>query len=374
MSVLDEATLKAARHLHQQDPDEARHPENLAPSATSNGAERPRPVDFTSRMRTGGAFILDTPPQPPAVWGHGDEVLWAQGEPLIVVGPSGVGKTTLMGQVVRARLGLDKEVLGWPVEPTTGRVLYLAMDRPSQIARSLARQFTAAERQQLDERLVVWPGPPPLDLGRHPGVLLEMAMAAKADTVIIDSLKDAAVKLSDDEVGGTLNRAIQETLVNGIEVASLHHQRKGQAGAKPKTVEDVYGSTWLAAGAGSIILLWGAAGDLIVELTHLKQPAAEVGLLKIEHIASEGRSVIHHGFDVMAYLKHRTRGATVMDVARAMTEKDSPDDNQRKKAERVLRRLVDQGIAHRSDPSKGGDGGSVAAVYHLVDLGALCPK
>jgi hypothetical protein len=33
----------------------------------------------------------------------------------------------------------------------------------------------------------------------------------------------------------------------------------------------------ITAGAGSVVLLWGAAGDPIVEWRHLKQPAAEVG-------------------------------------------------------------------------------------------------
>ncbi len=63
---------------------------------------------------------------------------WVEGEALLIVGPSGVGKTTLTGQLVRARMGLgDGLVLGMPVSPGR-RVLYLAMDRPAQIARATA--------------------------------------------------------------------------------------------------------------------------------------------------------------------------------------------------------------------------------------------
>ena len=58
-----------------------------------------------------------------------------------------------------------------------------------------------------------------------------------------------------------------------IEVVVSHHQRKATGyNKKPTTLADVYGSTWLTAGAGSVVLLWGEAGDPIVELTHLGSP------------------------------------------------------------------------------------------------------
>jgi hypothetical protein len=56
-------------------------------------------------------------------------------------------------------------------------------------------------RPQLHEHLTVWQGPPPHDLAKHPSLLLELCKQASADAVIVDSLKDAAVGLSDDEVG-----------------------------------------------------------------------------------------------------------------------------------------------------------------------------
>jgi hypothetical protein len=48
----------------------------------------------------------------------------------------------------------------WPRWP--GKILYLAMDRPAQIARSLHRQFAVDHRGVLGDRLVVWKGPPRL--------------------------------------------------------------------------------------------------------------------------------------------------------------------------------------------------------------------
>jgi replicative DNA helicase len=145
----------------------------------------------------GGEFVLDQPAAIPALWGTGDRVVWARGEALMIVGPAGVGKTTLAQQVVLARVGLTRQVLDLPVEPTSSRVLYLACDRPPQIARSLARMCRPADREQLDERLVVWKGPPPRDLAKHPTVLLDMAQAAGADTVVVDSLKDVALKITE---------------------------------------------------------------------------------------------------------------------------------------------------------------------------------
>jgi len=330
-------------------------------------ADQADPID-SKRMVPGGSFIFDHPEGVPAVWGEGDEVLWAEGESVLIVGPPGVGKTTVVGQLVRGRLGLADHAVAWPVKPGAKKILYLAMDRPSQIARALRRHFTPDERQVLDERLVIWRGPPPADVAKHPGILLELCRQAGADTLIIDSVKDAALKLSDDETGSAVNRAIQAVTVEGIEVAALHHQRKGQGGVQPRTLEDVYGSTWLTAGAGSVLLLWGQAGDLEVELRHLKQPVADVGPLKLLHDHTTGTTTISHGFDTLAFLRHRKQGATAMDAARQMFEKQTPTGNERKKAQRRLDKLVSDGFASRTEGEQGGADGSTAAVYKAVVL------
>ena len=56
-------------------------------------------------------------------------------------------------------------------------------------------------RAQLHEHLTVWQGPPHGDVAKYPSLLLELCKQACADAVIVDSLKDAAVGLSADEVG-----------------------------------------------------------------------------------------------------------------------------------------------------------------------------
>lgn len=346
--------------------------EILAGLEATTGAD-PDAFDLMDHRRkvSGGAFLFDQPEGTPAVWGAGDEVLWPEGEALWIVGPPGVGKTTVVGQLVRGRVGLADHAIAWPIA-SGRRVLYLAMDRPRQIARALRRHFTEDERAILDDRLIVWKGPPPADVAKHPGILVELARSAGADTLVIDSVKDAALKLSDDETGGAVNRAIQAVTVEGIEVVALHHQRKGQGGDKPKSLADVYGSTWLTAGAGSVLLLWGAPGDLVVELVHLKSAVAEIGPLKLAHDHGAGTTTISAGFDALAWLRNRdTNGGTAMDAARQMFEKSSPTDNERRKAQRRLDALVAKGLAIRTDGAKGGLEGSTPARYRPATVAEI---
>jgi hypothetical protein len=362
--VDQERCPECGQFLHEPDPLEYLE---LRAADDHEAPPAEEPANLRRHLVDGGTFVLDAPDTVPAIWGHDGQVAWANGESLLIVGPAGVGKSTVAAQLVRARLGLQPEVLGLPVTPTGSKVLYLASDRSPQIARAFRRIFTPDDRQVLDDRLVVWKGPPPSDLAKRPEMLGYLANLAGADTVFLDSLKDMAVGLSDDEVGAGLNRAIQLALANGIDVAGLHHQRKAQNGTKPKTLEDVYGSTWITAGAGSVLLLWGAAGDPLVELLHLKQPAEALGPWKVEHDHHAGTSTVVRGFDPLAWLRHLPAGGTAPDAARVMTEKSSPSDNDRKKAQRLLDGLVRKGLATKSDAQRAGDGGAVAARYFAVD-------
>lgn len=292
---------------------------------------------------SGSSFLFDLPDVTPARWGNGTEILWARGESCMIVGPPGVGKTTLTSQVVRGLLGLQETVLGLSVQPAK-RVLYLAMDRPQQIARAAARTFSKDQEHAavIADRLMFWPGPPREDLALNQWAMLEMAQEFEADVIVVDSLKDAAVGLVEDGVGAGYNRARQNCLAHGVDVLELHHQKKaGTNHADPKTLADVYGSTWLTSGAGSVILLWGEAGDRTVELRHLKQPAEPVGPLDIVHDHMAGTSKRDKPVDLVS-LAYRLGELTAKDAAAELHGLDFSAADKKATARR-LDKLVSQG-------------------------------
>lgn len=318
---------------------------NPAPGewGASAGDDDPGRRQFT--FHPAGAFILDTAKLPAAWWGAGSGCLATYGEALMIAGPQGTGKSTVAQQLALGRAGFGEyaDLLGFPITPGRRRVLYLAMDRPRQIARGMARMVGTAWRDDLDDRLSVWVGPPPYDLAKHPSVLLALAEAADADTVVVDSIKDAAIGISDDEVGAGFNRARQAALAAGVELIEVHHTRKALNGGRTSapTIDDIYGSTWLTSGAGSVLLLGGAAGDPIVTMHQVKQPADEVGPLKVIHDAETGRSTVWHAADLASLA--RVRPLTALDAASALFETDKPTPAEREKARRRLDQLTRAG-------------------------------
>jgi hypothetical protein len=341
----------------------------LAPGAGRDDPPPGEPPAYAHRLLPGGV-LLDEPADPPVVWGGGENILWAEGESLIIAGPDGTGKTTLAGQLVRARLGIgDGIVLDHAVTPGKRNVLYLSMDRPRQARRALRRMFTTADRDILDEKLRIWQGPPPLDLARYPPILAGIAREADADTIVIDSLKDAAVKLADDETGSGWNRARQIAIGAGAELIELHHPRKAQAdNKKPSKLEDLYGSRWITAGAGSVICLWGEAGDLVVEFTHLKAPAVQAGpwMMAIDPAAGTVR-LDRPSVDLVTQIRLRGAYGMTADVAaRLLFGAEHPDRSQTEKARYRLNKKVAEGILYRRDGTRGGKSGGDPAAWFLA--------
>ena len=181
-----------------------------------------------------------------------------------------------------------------------------------------------------------------------------------ADTVVLDSVKDGAVGLKEDEVGAGYNRARQKLIAAGVEVLQLHHTTKRNAqGGAPDSVADIFGSAWITAGTGSIILLSGDPGDPVVGFQHIRQPAEEVGPWQLLHDQTSGKITIHHETDPVAMaLASGEKGVTADDLV------DSWDPDKklsgrsrlaaREKARRVLNKLVDQKKLTRVDGTVGG--------------------
>jgi energy-coupling factor transporter ATP-binding protein EcfA2 len=67
----------------------------------------------TRQLKDGKAFVLEAPDHVPSVWGEDADVIWSEGEPLFVVGPQGVGKSTVLQQVALATLRGSPRAAWW---------------------------------------------------------------------------------------------------------------------------------------------------------------------------------------------------------------------------------------------------------------------
>jgi replicative DNA helicase len=315
------------------------------------------------RLVPGDAFAFDRPPTPPARWGNEDLVIWREQGPLWIVGPTGIGKSTMALRLALALIGVgDGGLLGYPVTPVDGLVVYLAADRPAQLADNLARMVGPADRTALHERLAVHKGPLPWDLARQPDRLAEWLAEIGARAFLVDSLKDVATDLATDETGGRVNRAFQLVTAAGIDLAVCHHQRKaGREGAKPKTLDDVYGSSLLVNGADSVLRLWGTPGDPVVELAHLKAPTwAELSPMLV-NIGVDGTVAVHEGTDLLGWLRGFPQGVEVAEAARFLY--GSTDKAPKERTRRALEGLTSRGYLHKQEGTRGGEGGGQAARY-----------
>ncbi|MBU7597360.1 AAA family ATPase [Streptomyces sp. P38-E01] len=320
-----------------------------------------------SRFATDGwSFVKETGADAEPLWGTRAKTLWAPGESLMVVGAPGVGKTTLAHQVIFARLGFQETVLELPVAPSR-RVLYLAMDRPKQIAKAMNRRVFATDEKVLRDQLVVWQGPLPATLDKEPDLLADLAAAHQADTIVIDSLKDAVSTMVDDSLAVSFHNARMRALRDGVEILELHHQRKATAdaprGQRP-SLDQVYGSTWLTAGAGSVLFVTGRAGDPAVTLHHLKTPTGEVGPLDVTHDHARGTTTVDPTKDPAILLRNAPNGLSARELATVLVGGSDPERADVEKARRHLTRLVDTGLATRADGAAGGAGGGQQTRYY----------
>jgi hypothetical protein len=192
-----------------------------------------------------------------------------------------------------------------------------------------------------------------------------MCQSAGADTVVVDSLKDAFIGLSNDEAAAGYNRARQTAIAAGIEVVEITHPvKRGVNNTKPDSLADVYGSVWITSGAGSVLVLSGAAGDPIVDLHHRKQPAEEVGPLRILHDHERGLSTVWHAVDLLQMARAAPGGITARAAAGALSGTDKPEPGQVEKARRRLDSLTLSGQLHRID---GDRARQTPAVYFSAD-------
>ena len=258
------------------------------------------------RHELGDDFIFGDIDDVPAIWGDGAEVLWPTGEALWLAGGVGVGKSTILQQLIFHGIGVRSgPLLGYSVRFPEGIVGYVAADRPSQIRRSMRRMVTQADAPLIGGRLDVWRGAFPFDVALAAvGDLADFVIDRGWSVLAIDSLKDVTSGTTDDDKGLAINRQFQELSVRGIQLVVNHHDRKGDGTRRVKGLDDLYGSRWLGAGAGSVLYIQGEPGADEVEMHHLKIPVDKVGPLVLKHDHASGTTTVAGEVQVRRVRKH----------------------------------------------------------------------
>jgi replicative DNA helicase len=330
-----------------------------------NGDERPdailpnlEPFPMPPQLTDSLSFAMAATGDEPAIWGGVDATAWAPGEATGLVGPDGVGKTSLVHRLALGLAGVEGKLLGLPVTPAERRVLLVAADRPKQAARSMWRMLPGLESRdhgKLREAILVWRGPLPFDLVKAPSELASWATGFGASHVLLDSLGFVATRLTEDETGSAIAQAFMAASVAGLEVFWTGHPRKASGeNKKPNSISDVYGSRWITAASGSILSLWASPGDPVAELRQLKSPSGEVGPFHVELDHTRGTISVLEGTDLLGHLRAAPAGLSRKEVAHLM--EGATERAREVKAGRRLERLVERGLAYRrqGDPIRGG--------------------
>lgn len=196
----------------------------------------------------------------PAIWGPEESPLWCPGQSLMIAGDSGLGKSTLAVDLAAGRLGMVDEVLGYPVVDDGGVIVFLGLDRPSQLVGLLLRRFQGTDGWEsvASNRLAVWEDlPVNLCEERNIDWLAEQALAVGATTLVIDSVKDVVLSTNDEMRVGVYNRVRQTLLRQGVNLIEVAHTRKPSMEGKGGRggMADVLGSVNMTSGAGSVLTL-----------------------------------------------------------------------------------------------------------------------
>src|SRR5690606_3764826 len=140
-----------------------------------------------------------------------------------------------------------------------------------------------------------------------------------------------------------------------------HHERKATSGTSSRgsSLDDVYGSTWLTAGLGSVVQVIGKRGEPQVALHHLKQPAEEVGPLAVEHDHLTGTSTAASVLGVEDHLIMCAARGETQTVAQVAVAVGMTMD----KVRRRIRALVRDGSVVEVEPERNTPTGRVGATY-----------
>jgi len=186
---------------------------------------------------------------------------------MFLVGRSGTGKTT-MALGLNACLALNKNYLSWSSnEGKPYKILYLSLemtlDDNSEFFSKIETNFNQEEIEQLKENFHTYARPEKIKFYQPQsplmGKFLMKLQNLKPDIVLVDSASfSLASNLSNQE---EVTKAIEVIDMikdkYGVTFMFIHHSRKDPPnhGYKEADLDDVFGSTFIAASASSIVSL-----------------------------------------------------------------------------------------------------------------------
>ena len=180
----------------------------------------------------------------------------------MVAGNPGVGKTQLTLQMgISCALGIP--FLGWEI-PRPLKVVFLSLEM-SQVALkkfldTISNGYDASQHAILQENFYLVPLGEALPVAKRGGLdfLENLLSEIQPDIVLVDSLNKISKGVLNEESVNELNRILIRVRNKfGCAFQFVHHNRKASGdNKKPKSLDDVYGSIYIAAEMTNVMILW----------------------------------------------------------------------------------------------------------------------
>lgn len=199
----------------------------------------------------------------------------------MIAGPPEVGKSQFIIRLAMY-MAMGKKFINWDIKKPI-RTMFLSLEMSHEALKLLTDTMTQnlsdEERELINKSFFIWSGGYGLSMDNADDqkLILDAIKEYKPEAVFIDSLTKATrddinSNTTIDNVVNFIKRDIFS--ITGSLVCFIHHNRKGQVGnKKPKSLDDLYGSRFIAADMDTVIALWPVGDE--IELLELKTRLAK---------------------------------------------------------------------------------------------------
>lgn len=238
----------------------------------------------------------------------------------LLAGNPGTGKTQYTIQMAMS-MACGRKYLNYEIDKPR-RVMFLSLEMgDSELLNFMEKMvlaFDPEERKLIDKNLFIFPVGEPLYMNEVNGqkIINEAIASCQPEGVFVDSYSMALRgTLNDDVAVNELNAWVKnQRMKHKCFFWFVHHMRKKQqGGGKPKSMDDLYGSTFIAAGVTNAGLLYQQGSKL------------EFSVLKDRHSKKESPYYIIRDSETIMFGIDGLDG--IVDAAEAAVEdKEEPDD------------------------------------------------